>query len=187
MPMLYKAWPCLLILALAAGCATPSVVNLTPGSLPPSESGFYRIEMAWEGRPGVVKDSVRPVLMVGQEDYPMEAVPLTEGRWETLIPFPEGRREIHYQYKIGVPGAGVRQGGGQQPPLRGLPAVDRALAGRTGSGSQGGGQLLLEVHQLFDLRQEPRVDPGQLVDLPGPQPGPEGVADEVDPLGVGHP
>ena len=56
--------------------------------------------MAWEGRPGVVKDSVRPVLMVGQEDYPMEAVPLTEGRWETLIPFPEGRREIHYQYKI---------------------------------------------------------------------------------------
>ena len=94
-------FPVLLIAVVVAGCATTRITNLTPPTLPHSESGFYRIEMAWEShRRALVDESIRPVVLVGQAIYTMKPVPLTRGRWETLVPVPEGHGEIFYRFKV---------------------------------------------------------------------------------------
>src|SRR2546422_871422 len=47
-------------------------------------------------------------------------------------------------------------------------------------------QLLLKIHDLLDLRQEPSVDPGQAKNLLDGEPRPEGVPDVEDAFGIGH-
>src|ERR1051325_11711112 len=48
------------------------------------------------------------------------------------------------------------------------------------------GQFLLEIHQLLNLRQKPAVDPGQIEYFIDREAGSKGMADEENPLRVGH-
>jgi hypothetical protein len=50
----------------------------------------------------------------------------------------------------------------------------------------GRGKLLFEVHDLFDLNQEPTINLGQVENLLDGEAGAQGVADEEDAFGVGH-
>jgi hypothetical protein len=47
-------------------------------------------------------------------------------------------------------------------------------------------QLLLKIHNLFDLHQEPAVNFREVENLLDGEAGAQGVADEKNPLGVGH-
>ena len=47
-------------------------------------------------------------------------------------------------------------------------------------------QLILKIHNLFDLHQEPAVDLREVEDLLDGEAGAQGVADEKDAFGVGH-
>jgi hypothetical protein len=47
-------------------------------------------------------------------------------------------------------------------------------------------QLLLKIHNLFDLHQEPAVNLREVENLLDGEAGAQGVADEENPLGVGH-
>src|SRR5262245_25215215 len=47
-------------------------------------------------------------------------------------------------------------------------------------------QLLLEIHNLLNLRQEPAVDLREVENLFDGEAGAESVADEEDAFGVGH-
>src|SRR5438093_1028261 len=47
-------------------------------------------------------------------------------------------------------------------------------------------QLLLKIHNLFDLHQKPAVNFREVENLLDAEAGAQGVADEEDPLGVGH-
>src|SRR5207244_8552233 len=49
----------------------------------------------------------------------------------------------------------------------------------------GGGQLLFTIDNLFDLRQKPAIDPGQLENFVDGETGAQGVSYEKHPLGVG--
>ena len=111
MRSLLSVLPCiLLIAAMATGCATTTITNLTPESLPPSESGFYRIEAAWESRKRtLLEDTVEPVVLTGEESYPMKPVPLTRGRWETLVPVPERTGGLVYRFKFNFMETGFGQ------------------------------------------------------------------------------
>ena len=47
-------------------------------------------------------------------------------------------------------------------------------------------QLLLKIHNLFDLHQKPAVNFREVENLLDGEAGAQGVADEEDALGVGH-
>ena len=90
-----------LLAAMLTGCVTHSVTNLTTKEQPRSPNHMYRIEYQWDStqqtqRPG----SVKPVVMVGPEEYPMKQVMKMSNRWEAWVPVPPGKNEITYHFKI---------------------------------------------------------------------------------------
>ena len=53
-----------------AGCS--SITNLTPSRLVRNDSGFYRVEAAWQTREQAIRpESIKPLVMVGFDTYPM--------------------------------------------------------------------------------------------------------------------
>ena len=89
------------LLALAAGCATPSIVNLTPGDYSRTRTGFYRIEVAWRGQQEYVREeTIQPSVLIGRMSYPMRPVRLAEGRWETMVPVASDRDFVDYRFKF---------------------------------------------------------------------------------------
>jgi len=93
----------LLVLLLApvvlAGCS--SVTNLTPGQAFRNAAGMYTVEFKWNTqRHAVQPESVKPFVIVGDESFPMQAVPYVKDRWETAIPVRNGARTIMYHYQV---------------------------------------------------------------------------------------
>ena len=90
------AFPLLLV-----GCASNSITNLTPGQQSRNQNGLYPVEAMWKSsQKSVVKDSIKPFVVVGLEAYPMRPTPLLNNRWETLVPIPAGKSHIYYQFKF---------------------------------------------------------------------------------------
>ena len=91
------------ILALAVvltGCST-TVTNLPPSRLPREATGLYPFEVAFESnQQSLVKETIRPSVVVGFESYPMQPAPFLKNRWETLVPVPAGESSVHYRYKF---------------------------------------------------------------------------------------
>lgn len=86
---------------LLLGCATTSITNLTPSDFPRTNSGLYRIEATWQSnQKSVVEDSVKPVVIIGQMQYPMRALPFAVDRWETMVPVPADKDIIYYRFKF---------------------------------------------------------------------------------------
>lgn len=96
-----KLLPLLVVPALLAGCAAPSVTNLTPSRLPKKENGLYPFEVLWESRQqSLVKDSMKAYVVVGFDQYEMQRVPMLTNRWETLVPVPVDKGVVTYHYKF---------------------------------------------------------------------------------------
>jgi hypothetical protein len=86
---------------LLAGCASTAITNLTPGQQSRTQTGLYPVEAVWKStQTSVVKDSIKPYVIVGLEAYPMRPTPLISNRWETLVPIPADKQHIYYQFKF---------------------------------------------------------------------------------------
>lgn len=91
-----------LLLAIAGvGCTSTSITNLTPSDFPRSNSGLYRVEAAWKSnQKSIQKDSVQPMVIIGETQYPMQPVPFASNRWETMVPVSASDDVIYYQFKF---------------------------------------------------------------------------------------
>ena len=90
---------CLLLLGM--GCTHSRITNLTPANLPRNTTGFYPVEMIWENNTHTLRhESVKPMVMVGTQVYPMKRTPLVTNRWETLVPVPVEASELRYRIKV---------------------------------------------------------------------------------------
>lgn len=84
---------------MATGCHT--ITNLTPSQQSRNPSGLYPIEMKWDHREQAMRtNSIKPLVMVGEQTFPMDRTPLMKSRWEALVPVPADRDTIYYRFKI---------------------------------------------------------------------------------------
>ena len=91
---------CLLFLVLT-GCATSTIVNLTPPSLPKSEDGLYRFDASWESNQrSILEESLQAFVVLDGVQYPMEPVSVADHRWEALLPLSSSRTDHLYQLKF---------------------------------------------------------------------------------------
>ncbi|MBC8002778.1 MAG: hypothetical protein H7X97_09335 [Opitutaceae bacterium] len=91
--------PLLILPLLVVGCST--ITNLTPAKAPRNSSGLYPVEVSWQTRQQSLKaGTLKPQVMVGNELYPMQPVPLVSNRWETLVPIQPGMKTIQYRFKF---------------------------------------------------------------------------------------
>ncbi len=44
--------------------------------------------------------SMKPIVIFNNQAFPMRQTQLTQGRWETLVPIPDGTRVINYHFKF---------------------------------------------------------------------------------------
>ena len=87
-------------LLLMVGCST-SVTNLTPHQQLRTPTGLYPFEAKWESKQqSVVKDSIKPIVVIGTDTYPMQPVPMVKNRWEAMVPIPADKSLVHYQFKF---------------------------------------------------------------------------------------
>ncbi|MED5381894.1 MAG: hypothetical protein VYC47_04920 [Verrucomicrobiota bacterium] len=84
-----------------AGCTTSTITNLTPRELPWSQSGLYPVEAMYHSNQRALDAaSVKPIVIFNNQAFPMRQTQLTEGRWETLVPIPDGTRVVNYHFKF---------------------------------------------------------------------------------------
>jgi len=88
-----------LLLALATGCATNSVTNLTPTEMPRSANHMYRVEYQWESTQQTMRpETIKPYVLVGFDQIPMKRV--MNNLWEGWIQVPPGANEVTYRFKV---------------------------------------------------------------------------------------
>ncbi len=98
--MLKKILPVLFAPLLLAGCSSV-ITNLTPLQQTRSTNNFYRVEAALASRQQTLRwDSIKPLIVVGKDTYPMRPTLLMTNRWEGLLPVPAGTTSVRYHYKF---------------------------------------------------------------------------------------
>src|SRR5437870_2758824 len=97
-----KVLPLLILLPwLVAGCTSIKITNLTPRQLSRRANGLYPFEVVWHSnQQSLREDSIRAAVVIGDEFYPMQPVPVVKNRWETLVPVPADETLVHYHYKF---------------------------------------------------------------------------------------
>lgn len=92
---------CLLSLSLLLGCVQTTITNLTTHRMPRNKTGFYPVEMIWtSNQTALRRETVKPVVLVGTNAYPMKRTQLLTNRWETLVPIGMKANELHYRIKV---------------------------------------------------------------------------------------
>ena len=92
---------CLLSASLLVGCVQTTITNLTPHRMPRNSTGFYPVEMIWESNQTALRrETVKPVVMVGTNAYPMKRTQLLTNRWETLVPIGKQANVLRYRIKV---------------------------------------------------------------------------------------
>src|ERR1051326_8690152 len=95
-----KFLPLLFAPLLLVGC-TATFTNLTPTQQTRNDNNLYPVEGAMPTRQKSLKwDSIRPLIVVGNETYPMRRTQLMANRWEGLVPVPINDKMVHYRYKF---------------------------------------------------------------------------------------
>lgn len=102
------------LLALAAGCTTGVITNLTPSVMPRNPNGQYLVEMQLNSRQQTLRaESITPYVQVGFDEHKMRLTPKMTNRWETYIPVPASENILRYRFKVdyqysrfGEPGQG---------------------------------------------------------------------------------
>ena len=96
-----KIFPFMALVLIAAGCTNATLTNLTPQQQQRNGNGFYPVEVALETRKQTLRwNSIKPMVKVGADYYPMRPTPLMATRWEGLIPVPAGANIVKYNYKF---------------------------------------------------------------------------------------
>ena len=94
----WMAAVCALVLS---GCATSRVTNLTPSRQPRNASGVYPVEFVWDSnQSSIIDKSIKPVVVVGFEMYPMRPSLDIVNRWETVIPIAADKKFEVYHFKV---------------------------------------------------------------------------------------
>ncbi len=84
-----------------SGCASSRVTNLTTTRQPRNASGLYPIEFVWDSdQASIIDGSIKPVVVVGFEFYPMRPSLDIANRWETLIPIAADKKFEFYHFKV---------------------------------------------------------------------------------------
>jgi hypothetical protein len=88
-------------IGLLGGCATSSITNLTPRSQSRSAENVYPVEIEFESNlRSIQRDTIRPYVQIGDDNYLMRKIPVVKNRWETLIPVPAGKKLVNYRVKV---------------------------------------------------------------------------------------
>ena len=88
-------------LAFLSGCATVTVANLTPASLPENPSEIYTFTLRVTSRSSVVvAGSIAAKVVVDGQSYAMKPSPLGNDIYEFEYQVPAGRQEIAYYYLV---------------------------------------------------------------------------------------
>lgn len=96
-----KFLPLLALSAVISGCASTSVTNLTPRQEQRNPNGLYSIEALWNSsQQNIRKDSIKPKVVIGLEEFPMHQTLMLSNRWEALIPVPADKNLVHYHFKF---------------------------------------------------------------------------------------
>ena len=99
MSMMKRFFALLLLPLLFVGCS--SITNLTPSKYPRNTTGMYHVEAAWKTEQRSIRaDSMKPIVMIGQNTYEMTKVPVVRDRWETVIPIPADKNAAHYRFRF---------------------------------------------------------------------------------------
>jgi hypothetical protein len=86
---------------LLTGCATSTITNLTPSSMPRNATGFYPVEMELDTSQQTLRmDSILPMVVVGADKYAMKPVLKMDNRWEASIPIPASANSVNYFFKV---------------------------------------------------------------------------------------
>jgi hypothetical protein len=86
---------------LLVGCATSSITNLTTSQQPRNAAGLYPVEAVWNSsQQSVVRESIKPYVVIGLEAHPMRPTPLLKDRWEAQVPVPADKDHLFYQFKF---------------------------------------------------------------------------------------
>jgi len=84
---------------LLGGCA--SIINLTPHQQARKASGLYPVEIEFQTRQNNIRrETLKPIVQVGLESYPMRQVPMLTNRWETLVPVAADKRYVNYRVRV---------------------------------------------------------------------------------------
>jgi len=87
-------------MSLLAGC-TGTLTNLSPNYQVRRADGLYPVSVAFDSRQQSLRwDSIKPFVLVGNEEYAMRPTPLMTNRWEALVPVAAGADEVEYRYKL---------------------------------------------------------------------------------------
>ena len=88
--------------ALLAGCGTTSsITQLSPRTQTRNAEGLYAVEIEFvTNKQALKKETIKPYLQVGENNYPMRRTPRLEHRWETLLPVPASTNQINYRVKV---------------------------------------------------------------------------------------
>jgi hypothetical protein len=93
------AW--LALACLMAGCTTPTITNLTPSRLSRKPNDQYPFAVEYYTRQAtLVRDSMKAYVIIGNEKYLMERIPMLTNRFETLVPIPAGQDTVTYRYRF---------------------------------------------------------------------------------------
>ncbi len=95
------AWIYAVLALVVAGCGTSRVTNLTTTKQIRNASGMYPIEFDWDtSQQSIIQESIKPVVVVGFEQYPMRPALNMKSRWETVIPVPADKNYVLYHFKV---------------------------------------------------------------------------------------
>jgi hypothetical protein len=100
MPKMKKIYFLLALPLALAGCSS-EITNLTPSRLYRSSDGTYRVEAAWRTSERAIRpETIKPLVMVGMQTYPMHPELVVTDRWEAFVPVPADQQLTHYRFKF---------------------------------------------------------------------------------------
>jgi len=100
-PMRKFVWIAAVLGLVLAGCVTSRITNLTTSRQPRNVSGVYPVEFAWDSdQTTIIDGTIKPVVVVGFDMYPMRPALGINNRWETVIPVPKDKNFITYHFKV---------------------------------------------------------------------------------------
>jgi hypothetical protein len=84
---------------LFSGCA--EVTNLTASKQPRNKNGFYLVEATFtSNRQTLIPNTIKPKVVSGSDEIPMEPTPLVQNRWQAYVPANRDQPYVLYHYQF---------------------------------------------------------------------------------------
>ena len=98
--MIWKKILPLLPVLLLAGCAA-TFTQVSPLQQPRNANNSYPVEVIFNSQQQSLRwDSIKPYVVVGDEQYLMRPVPMMQNRWEGFVPVPPSENSVSYRFKF---------------------------------------------------------------------------------------